>query len=189
MSNVDNVTYAKPKVGGAAYSAPAGTALPTDAKTALAATYKSLGYISEDGLVNENSPESETQKAWGGDTVMISQTDKPDTFVFKLIESVNEDVLKEVYGDTNVIGTLAAMSGITIKANAKELPEHVLVFDTILKGGLLKRMVIPKANVIEIGEIAYVDAEAVGYELTIQGLPDEDGNTHYEYIQDPAITI
>ena len=30
MANVSNVTSAKPKIGGAIYSAPLGTALPTD---------------------------------------------------------------------------------------------------------------------------------------------------------------
>ena len=49
MAQVENVTTAKPKIDGAIYSAPKGTALPTDAKTALNVAVKPLGYISEDG--------------------------------------------------------------------------------------------------------------------------------------------
>nr|DAF36208.1 MAG TPA: tail protein [Caudoviricetes sp.] len=182
MSKKDNVTAAKPKVGGAMYVAPAGTALPTDATTALAEAFKSLGYISEDGLTNSNSPESEEIKAWGGDIVLTPITGRPDTYSVKLIESLNVDVLKMAYGDDNVTGTLE--TGITVKANATDLEEHPVVVDMILRNGVLKRICIPSAKVSEIGEISYTDADASGYELTLSCQPDADGNTHYEYIKE-----
>lgn len=184
MSDVKNVTTAKPKVGGAVYSAPLGTTLPTDAITALDAAFKALGYISEDGMTNANSPESDNIKAWGGDTVAVVQTSKEDTFAYTLLEALNPDVLKEVYGSTNVSGTLE--TGITIKANATPMEEHILVVEMIMKGGILKRIVIPIGKVSEVGEIVYKDDEASGYETTITALPDTDENTHYEYIQKPA---
>lgn len=184
MSDVKNVTVGKPKKGGAIFRAPLGTALPTDATTTLDVAFKSLGYSGEDGLVNSNSPETDTIKAWGGDIVYSYQSAKPDTFQFTLLEAMNVDVLKAVYGEDNVSGTLS--TGITIKANSSEQENCAWVIEMILKGGALKRVVIPCASVTAVGDITYVDEEAVGYETTITAVPDSEGNTHYEYIKAKA---
>lgn len=184
-NNASNVATGKPKITGAIYRAPLGTALPTDATTTLAETYKALGYIGEDGVANANSPESDSIKAWGGDTVCSYQTAKPDTFKFKLIEVLNTEVLKTVYGDKNVTGDLS--TGITVKANSTEAEECAWIIEMMLKGAY-KRIVIPSAKISAMDEITYNDSSAVGYNITITATPDTEGQTHYEYIKSVETT-
>jgi len=179
-NNSKNVTASKPRVGGAIHAAPVGTVLPTDAVSVLDAAFKSLGYVSEEALTNSNSPERESYKAWGGDTVLSAQKGRPDSFKFKLIEALNPEVLKIIYGQKNVTGTLD--KGITVKVNAEELQPMSWVVDMILKNNAVKRIVVPSASVSEIAEIVYSDTAALGYDITVTAEPDAAGQTHYEYI-------
>ena len=191
MSNTNstaNVTAGKPMVGGAIFRAPLGTTVPTAADSSLSGSYVCLGYLSEDGLTNSNSPESEAIKAWGGDTVLNLITAKEDTFGMTFIEAMNADVLTTDYGDNTVTGS-SVESGLSIKANSKDLSEYVFVVDMVLKGDVIKRIVIPKGKVTEVGEISYTDSDAVGYEVTISATPDTEGNTHYEYIKKSSTTL
>jgi len=183
MSNTTaNVTAGKGKVAGYAFRAPLGTALPTDATTALASAYIGLGFISEDGITNTNSPETENILDMNKTPVLNIMTAKEDTFQAKFIESKNLEVLKMVYGEDNVTGTLA--TGITIKANAKDLGAYVYVFDLETSGGGNHRIVLPNAKPGEIGDIVYVADDAVGYEVTLNCVADASGQTHYEYLQE-----
>jgi len=175
-----NVSAGKPNTAGAIYVAPVGTTLPTDTSTALDAAFKGLGYCSEDGLINGTELESETIKAWGGDTVLTIQTSKDDTFQFTLLEVLNVDVLKFVYGSTNVTGDLT--TGLTVKANNKDVEEVSIVIDMILRNNTAKRIVIPDCKISDVGDINYTDSDAVGYETTTTCMPDANGNTHYEYL-------
>lgn len=180
-TDVTKVTAGKPKVGGALFRAPAGTALPTDAVTALAEAYKCLGYVSEDGVTNSTSIDSDEVKAWGGDTVLTPQTGKTDTFKLALLESLNVNALKSYFGDDNVTGTDTG-SGLVVKCNSKEPQSSVWVVEMIAAGNIPHRVVIPNAKPTEMEDITYVDNDPVSLGMTLTALPDSDGNTHYEYI-------
>lgn len=179
-NNVDQVSVGKPQIGGAVFRAPSGTALPTDAETALAAAYVGMGYISEDGMTRNITRETTEIKDWGGETIATPQTNKSETVRLKFVQSMNPEVLKAVHGSANVEGSLA--EGLNIVENANELEEAVWVIEQILNTGRVDRLIIPKGKVTEIGEITYKADEPIGYELTITGLPDTYGNSSYEYI-------
>ena len=181
MSTAANVSAAKPKIGGAISYAPVGTTLPTDAVSALNEAFKSLGYISEDGFKNSSSITSNKVKAWGGDVVLVVQSDSSDECSFTLIESTNPDVLKAVHGEGNVTGTID--SGITVKVNSAAHENFAWVIDMVLKGGAVKRIVLPSAAISSVDEVRYNDTSAIGYAIKLTATADAEGNTHYEYIK------
>lgn len=180
-NTVTNVTAGKPKIGGAVYRAPIGTALPTTADATLNEAFLCLGYCSDAGVTNTLTINSNATNAWGGDPVLNVQTSKTDEWGLTLIEALNIDVLKVAFGDSNVSGALA--TGITVSVNATEQAAAEYVIDMIMTNGAKKRVVLPNAKVTAIGTITYNDSDPVGYETTLSALADASGNTHYEYIK------
>ena len=188
MANTkENVTFGKPKVAGAIYRAVCGdgVTLPTTVSENLDTDLKCLGYISEDGVTHNMENSDDGIKAWGGDTVLVPDVDRTDSFQFTLLEVMNEDVLKAVFVDANVTVAAATQSvpkTISIASNSAVQPDCVWVIDMVMQGNNPKRIVIPKGAITEIGEIVYKDDEAVGYQITVNGKADTSGNTHYEYM-------
>lgn len=179
MNDASNVSFGKPKATGAVFVAPYGTTLPTDATTALNAAFKGLGYVSEDGLVNSVETDTSNVNAWGGDLVLVGQNSFAETFTVNLIET-NADALKVYYGEDNVS---VVGDAITITQNSSMLPNVSVVFELVLTGGRVKRIVVPNAQIADrSGEITYVDGEAIAYPAVFTAYPDSSGNTHTEYI-------
>lgn len=180
MNDADNVSFGKPKASGAVFVAPYGTALPTNAHVALNAAFKGMGYVSEDGLVNSVEADTEEVNAWGGDLVLVGQTTFKETFMVNLIET-NEEALKVYYGSDNVV--VEGNGSITVTQSNEMLPNVSVVFDLVLTGGRIKRIVVPNAQIADrSGEITYVDGEPIAYPALFVAYPDANGDTHKEYI-------
>lgn len=182
------VSTGKPNITGAVFVAPKGTTLPTDATTALdAAVFTCLGYVSEDGLENQNELDVSEIKAWGGSIVYRSLNGLTDNFVLKLIESENEDVLKTVYGDNNV--TVDGSGNIKVDIKAEDPQEKVWVFDLALRGNRAKRIVIPDGAITSRDAITYNDSDAIAYGITVSAYPDSNAKTHTEYLEGEAPSV
>ena len=178
--NKNNVTGSKPKIAGCIYTAPIGTELPTDTTTPLAEAYKSLGYVSEDGITESESKDTENVIAFGGDVVLITEGEHSYTVQFALMEYLNIEVQKVRHGDNNVTGTLE--TGLTIKGNASSTEDRVYVIDLLLNN-VIERLVIPCGKVTETGDKTRNNSDAITTDITITGLPDENGNKYYDYIK------
>lgn len=183
-NNVSNVSAAKPKTTGCIYVAPAGTALPAAADVELDEKFKNLGYVSEDGMTNTISKTTTKIKAWGGDTVLVTEDSFEESYQFKLIESKNVDVLKFVFGEDNVTGTLT--TGIKVSKTSGNTEGKIIVVDTILSNNDLKRIVIPDGVVSSLGAITHKANEPIALDVTIECKSDATGNTSYDYMKTPT---
>jgi hypothetical protein len=188
MSNTAaNIVAGRPLATGGVLIGPVGTAAPTDATTALNAAFKGAGYIGEDGLTESADRSTEKVKAWGGDVVKVLQTDFSTTYKFTFLETLNSDVLKTVYGDSNVTVTPADATKGTlyaVKVNADVLPHKAFVFE--VKDGQAKiRIHVPDGQITEVGEISYKDGEVIGYSVTVEAYRDSTlGANAIKYLDD-----
>ncbi|MFK0057997.1 hypothetical protein ACIQTN_02010 [Streptomyces werraensis] len=186
-NNSANVLAGKPLATGGVLVAPTGTAAPTDATTALNASFKALGYVGEDGLTEAAERSTDKIKAWGGDVVKVVQTDYAVTYSFTLIETLNADVLKTVYGADNVTTTAATASTGTlhaVKLNSETLPRQAFVFE-VKDGDARIRIYVPQGQITEVGEVTYSDEDLVAYEVTVEAFRDADLDANaLKYIDD-----
>ena len=187
MANNNNVSAGKPLVAGAIYRAliTEDLVIPEDATSELSEDFVSLGFISDGGLEADMSRSSDDYRDWSGSVIYTAEKEKNDTFKYECVEHLNIEVLKMIYGDDNVTGTVE--TGITIKSNAKELSKACYVIDMILTGDIIKRVVIPSGKISEIGSIVYKSDDIIRHEITVSALAcDDEGNTHFEYLKKKA---
>ncbi|WJY73220.1 hypothetical protein [Corynebacterium auriscanis] len=170
--NRKNVLVGAPDVkvvGGITVGAPVATAdkFPTavDADLKQTLQHKPAGYISEDGVTKTVDRSTEKIKDWNGDTIVITQSDHSVMLKTTFMEAANSDVLKLVAGEANV----SEQGGVLkVVESAEELPHFSIGF-TINGGNGSKILVFaPDAQVTEVGDVSYVKADVIKFEVTIE---------------------
>lgn len=180
-----NVSVGKPnlKVSGGILRAPLGSERPTDPDSALDAAYESAGYVGEDGVSESSERSTEDIRAWGGIKVRTVQTEYGTTLTFTFIESRRALVLKAVFGEENV--TIDPKGFIKVRRNETPLESAQWVVDMKDGDRGARRLDVGNGQITEVGDISYVDGEAISYEVTMSCDPDDNGDTLIEYVTDP----
>jgi hypothetical protein len=151
---------------GKVYTAPTGTAPPTDADTPWATGWIDLATISEDGMTTSFNEDSSEIKQWGGGVVRKLITSSETTFAFKCLESSKQ--VMEAFYKTQVD---ALTSSIELKgAQRAEMAWGIDVLD----GSTHVRFVIPRGELTERGDVVWKADEAAGYEFTVTAYQDEN---------------
>jgi hypothetical protein len=167
------------------YYAPLGTALPTDASTALVAAYKPLGYISEDGIRPALDTSVDKIKAFGGDVVAALLTDESRSFEVTLLEVFGSEVNTFLFGSGNVTVTAPTVSVGTktyVQDKGGKPAQCVIVLD-LKHGTKRRRLVVPIADPTVTGEEPYTDGGLMAYTLAIEALKNASGVRVYDYLE------
>ena len=175
--NAAEVGIGAAKVTGAVWVAPKGTTLPTDATTALAGTYKLLGFTSDAGVTISESDSSQDLIAWEGRTKVYNfKTEYYETVSFTPIQT-NGDVAKLTWGDSNV-----TVSGSTIyaKHTAAMLDPVVIVIETAPRTGIVKRY-CGTFQLTARGDATLDGTQSDMRQLTFDSIPDSNGVHLHEY--------
>lgn len=182
--NSNNVAVAKPRsrvAGAAHWGVPGEVTVPTDGVSPLDEHFHDLGYLSQDGVTNTIDQDWSDVIAFGGDRVLSVRTSRSESFQFGMIET-SVDTLSLLYGPDNV--TVDEAGNIAVKHNGTTPPTLVHVYEFALRGDCVKRIVVPLGQVTDIDDVEYQDGseDPVTYTPTVAAMPDENGNTAYEYI-------
>lgn len=187
-SDVKQIYAAEPLATGAIRVAPLGTAAPTSATSALNAAFVDLGYVGADGFVEKNDRKTDNKRAFGGKVVKVLQSEFNASVEVTLLESTNADVLKAVFGTSNVTVTEAtAQHGVqvTVKKNSKRLPHMSWVIDTTdSELDAFYRNYIPDGKVTSVGDIKIVHTDTIEYKLTIECFEDANGDNIITFTDD-----
>ena len=180
-NNPENVSAGKGVKGGYIFSAPVGTALPTDYATKLDAAYKCLGFISEDGYVETIEEDSNDIVDMNGDLMDSSNSNRVESAQVTFAE-IKSETLKRQYGDDNVTDKNGM---ITVRHNSDSHPVFVYVLELILKNGRRWRKVVPQGQSSELDDLTVASSELCQRPITIKYLSGSelDGDTCRDYIE------
>lgn len=178
-NNQENVSSGKGVKGGYIYSAPVGTALPTDIKTSLGDAFECLGFIFEDGYVETIDEDSNDTVDMNGDLMDSSNSNRVESAQVTFAE-IKASTLKRQYGEDNVKDEGGVIS---VKHNSNSHPTFIYVLELVLKNNRRWRKVVPQGQSSELDDLTIASSELCQRPLTIKYLTDSEGNTCYDYFE------
>lgn len=174
---------------GAVNIAPIGTALPTDATTALGNAFAKCGYVSEDGMTISQNYSTVNIKDWSRATVRTLLDEFTGEITFKFIQTGYEE-LSAIFGAENVEQTAATSSHgeqLAVQIGAHLADPACYAFN--MKDGDAKvRVVVPNAQAVPDGDLSFVADEAITWGCKLTCNADASGQSIYIYTDDGVVS-
>lgn len=169
--------------GGAdVFVAPEGTVGPTDTAAAWPVAWKVVGLLDgEDGITESREGDSSEHYAWGGQLYRTTKSKHKRSFKFIALE--DNDVTFDLVNPGSERTAALGLRTSTIKVPTTKT---VAIGFELLDGDRIKRRIIKRAEVTEIGEIKESETEPSVFEITVVCYPEADGTLYTVIEDDPA---
>lgn len=187
------VSTGKPLSTGAIFVGPEnadGTAtLPTSADAKLGDGYACVGYIATDSVSRSEDVSTTSHMVWGGVEVLQSMDSYTQTYSWTCAET-NETVLKMIYGDTNVSGTVE--EGIKVHFGPDGYDKvRVYVILVVHANGSIEKLIIPRGKLKSVDTVNYGDSNLITFPMTVSalagGIADNRKATSMSVISKPGL--
>lgn len=165
---------------GELFVAAVGTAAPTDVSTALAATWKGLGYTQEDGATIGRSLDREPINAWQSVTPLGYIYNGAELTVAAAMLQSNKEIAQLWFGGGDFAETTVG-SG-EFKADMPTIPEGleraVVLQWTDTRGttDIVSRLHIPRAEVRDTGDVQLSRTGPTAFQMTFAALAPDTGS-------------
>lgn len=167
------------------YHAPAGTALPTYPGETLAAAWKEVGDVTQDGITLGFDKSVENLKNWANRIKRSILTDHSETIQAPIMDTT-EEALKTVVGANNVTVTAAnAQHGKLVSVNISDgnLPDPEAFLFLMKDGDDMIAVGCENGQINAVDNVTFAPNSAITWTPTIIGLEDgwqiiiDDGQT------------
>lgn len=158
---------------GAVWYAPAGTTLPTDSTTALAAGFVNVGYL-EDGFELAQDLKTKEVTGWQNlDVLRLIPTQLSRSVKFSAIET-NKTSVQLAWGGATVTVGSGSVYSLTLPTPITT-SEFVIVLDWN-DGTVSQRIVIKRASFKSLPSVKFSRMDKINYSFEVQALVPADGS-------------
>lgn len=186
-STVADLKVSRSAITGAIFWAPAGTALPTDATTALPAAFRNLGHVGDGGISPARDVSTDDVNDMNGDRLLVLQTGYSKSYSAPMLAVLNEDLNSAIFGDANVtVAPATAEHGRTISVvdTGTVADQGVLVIELRNGNAGRERRVAAVAQVTAAEEGDLVGTAVQTFTLTWSVYKDDEGVYERKYVDD-----
>lgn len=171
---------------GAIYMSTVGAVAPTNSTVAWTTAWGELGFISDDGVTENPTMDNEEIKAWqSGATVRRVITGSGLELSFTAIET-NKRTLDLFYPGSVITDIAGPPAETRVDIKLPVATQKAFGID-VVDGAKRIRIVVPKGELIDRGEVSYVNGSPIGYQYSLNVVPDSSNILALKYFN-PTLT-